>query len=87
MAMNLILNLSANQEAALAVKAAAEGVSVEQYAREIIDRSLTIESNDSLFAAIRDLWKDMPEDVRALLPQDGASEHDHYIYGTPKKNQ
>ncbi len=85
--MNLILNLSANQEAALAVKAAAEGVSVEQYAREIIDRSLTIESNDSLFAAIRDLWKDMPEDVRALLPQDGASEHDHYIYGTPKKNQ
>jgi Arc/MetJ-type ribon-helix-helix transcriptional regulator len=26
----------------------------------------------------------LPESVLAALPSDGASEHDHYIYGTPK---
>lgn len=26
----------------------------------------------------------LPEKVLAALPPDGASEHDHYIYGTPK---
>lgn len=26
----------------------------------------------------------LPERVLAALPTDGASEHDHYIYGTPK---
>ncbi len=26
----------------------------------------------------------LPEKVLAALPSDGASEHDHYIYGTPK---
>ena len=27
----------------------------------------------------------LPEDVVAKLPTDGASQHDHYIYGTPKR--
>ncbi|MGC1307985.1 MAG: hypothetical protein WA885_12205 [Phormidesmis sp.] len=26
----------------------------------------------------------LPEDVLAQLPRDGAEQHDHYIYGTPK---
>jgi len=29
--------------------------------------------------------KALPEDVLAKLPSDGASQHDHYIYGTPKR--
>lgn len=28
----------------------------------------------------------LPEQVFAELPVDGASEHDHYIHGTPRKN-
>jgi hypothetical protein len=31
-----------------------------------------------------DLLKDVPEDELARLPVDGAEQHDHYIYGTPK---
>lgn len=27
----------------------------------------------------------LPEEVVARLPSDGASQHDHYIYGTPKR--
>jgi predicted DNA-binding antitoxin AbrB/MazE fold protein len=29
--------------------------------------------------------RSLPDDVRARLPRDGASQHDHYIYGTPKR--
>jgi predicted DNA-binding antitoxin AbrB/MazE fold protein len=27
----------------------------------------------------------LPKEVIAKLPADGASQHDHYIYGTPKR--
>jgi hypothetical protein len=31
-----------------------------------------------------ELVQDMPQEVLATLPIDGAEQHDHYIYGTPK---
>lgn len=31
--------------------------------------------------------KDVPPVDFAKLPKDGASEHDHYLYGHPKRNQ
>ncbi len=36
---------------------------------------------------IREIWADMPDEVRAKLPADGASQHDHYIYGIPKRDE
>lgn len=36
---------------------------------------------------ILDNMRDMPPDVLASLPRDGAGEHDHYLYGHPKRNQ
>src|SRR5215510_13563280 len=32
-----------------------------------------------------DLLHDVPDDDFAQLPVDGAEQHDHYIYGTPKR--
>jgi hypothetical protein len=29
------------------------------------------------------LMRDVPEDVLQALPSDGASQHDHYLYGAP----
>ena len=34
---------------------------------------------------IAETMRDMPPEVLAALPKDGASEHDHYIYGLPKR--
>ena len=34
---------------------------------------------------IAENMRDMPPEVLAALPTDGASEHDHYIYGLPKR--
>ena len=32
-----------------------------------------------------ELFGDLPEDELARLPVDGAAQHDHYIYGLPKR--
>ena len=32
-----------------------------------------------------ELMKDVPDEELDKLPTDGAAEHDHYIYGTPKR--
>jgi hypothetical protein len=29
--------------------------------------------------------KDVPPEISATMPKDGASQHDHYIYGWPKR--
>ena len=30
--------------------------------------------------------KDVPPEIMATMPTDGASRHDHYIYGWPKRD-
>jgi hypothetical protein len=38
------------------------------------------------FGQIADeLFGDLPEEELARLPVDGAAQHDHYIYGLPKR--
>jgi putative addiction module CopG family antidote len=34
---------------------------------------------------IDELMSDLPDEVLDRLPVDGAVQHDHYIYGTPKR--
>jgi Arc/MetJ-type ribon-helix-helix transcriptional regulator len=34
---------------------------------------------------IDELMSDVPDDVLDRLPIDGAAQHDHYIYGLPKR--
>ena len=38
-----------------------------------------------LWEVAADLLKDVPQEVLDRLPTDGAAQHDHYIYGTPKR--
>jgi hypothetical protein len=38
-----------------------------------------------LWEIAADLLKDVPQEVLDRLPTDGAAQHDHYIYGTPKR--
>ena len=34
---------------------------------------------------ILELTRDLPPEAFARMPTDGASQHDHYIYGSPKR--
>jgi len=84
--MTLTIHVPEEQEATLQAKAQAEGVSVEQFAGKLIRQALgSAEVKQPLAARIREIWADMPDEVRAKLPEDGASQHDHYIYGVPKR--
>ena len=40
----------------------------------------------SLLALFDDITADMTPDEIAQLPKDGAEQHDHYIYGIPKRS-
>jgi hypothetical protein len=40
-----------------------------------------------LWERIVALGESLPADVRARLPRDLAAEHDHYIYGVPKRGE
>jgi hypothetical protein len=39
----------------------------------------------SLGEKLLELAREIPDEEWAKLPRDGAANHDHYIYGTPKQ--
>lgn len=90
--MTLKIDLPDEQTAALAAKARAHGLSAEQYARQILEHDLesAVESPGAqpLRTAadiILSCMSDVPAEIMAAMPKDGASQHDHYIYGWPKR--
>ena len=44
-------------------------------------------NNKPIWEIAQDLMEDLTEEEKSQLPQDGAVQHDHYIYGTLKINQ
>ena len=84
--MTLTIEIPDERQAVLDAMARAQGVSAEQYAGQLLEQALASPStNKPLSSRIREIWADMPDEVRAQLPSDGASQHDHYIYGVPKR--
>jgi plasmid stability protein len=86
--MTLTIHLPDEQQAALAAKARALGISAEEYARQVLvqDIDAGTRSHRRISEIIRDNMSKVPPEIMAQMPKDGASEHDHYIYGWPKRN-
>jgi hypothetical protein len=91
--VTLILELPDKKEAALKAKAESQGVSPEEYAKKVLYRDLDEAANAAETAprrhiseVIRERINKLPPEVWKDFPTDGASEHDHYIYGLPKRN-
>jgi plasmid stability protein len=86
--MTLTIHLPDEQQAALAAKARALGVSAEEYARQVLAQDLKAEAHTHrhISEIIRDNMSKVPPEIMAQIPKDGASEHDHYIYGLPKRS-
>ena len=93
--MSLIIDdLPEEAEQALKQKAQAAGMPVERYACQVLQRDLEQDAADApasdrpLQTAAEIILKRMrnvPHEVMAQMPKDGATQHDHYIYGWPKK--
>ena len=86
----MTLTLTDEQATALQAKAAAEGLSLEAWIEKLaeplapnppIERPLHTAAQ-----IILDSMKDVPPEIMATMPTDGASQHDHYIYGWPKRD-
>ena len=86
--MTLTIHLRDEQQAALAAKAQARGVSAEEYARQVLAAELEadVRPRRHISEIIIENMSKVPPEIMARMPKDGASEHDHYIYGWPKKN-
>ncbi|MFL6214646.1 MAG: hypothetical protein ACJ74J_12230 [Blastocatellia bacterium] len=44
------------------------------------------QADEPVWQMVLQIMRNVPEEEIDRLPPDGAEEHDHYIYGTPKKN-
>ena len=86
--MTLTIELAEEQTLALKARAEADGISAEEYARQVLEHALehTSSSRRHISEIILDHMRELPPEILATLPQDGASEHDHYIYRLPKRN-
>jgi hypothetical protein len=92
--MTLTIDLADEEVRLLAARARAQGLSTEQYARLVLEHDLAAGAGCEVHTArqpisqtIREIWSDMPAEIQAKLPRDGASEIDHYVYGLPKREQ
>jgi hypothetical protein len=83
--MTLTIELSDSSRAALKARAEALGVSAEQYVQQVLDRDLGDTGQQPVSAMFQEIWSGMPDEVRAKLPRDGATQIDHYVYGVPKR--
>ncbi len=88
MPMTLTIELPDDRRAVLAAKALAQGVSAEQYALQVLEHDLEAAAprRRHISEVIRENMRNVPPEILAAMPKDGASEHDHYIYGLPKRN-
>jgi hypothetical protein len=90
--MIVTLDVSNEQLAALKAEAAAHGLTVESWLKEIVEQHLQATPTTSrtdqcpIWEVITERMKTVPPEVFERLPEDGASEHDHYLYGLPKSN-
>ena len=85
--MTLTIDLPDEQAAAFQAKAAAAGLSLEDWFKKLADEKSPVISGTLQSAAdiVLDEMRQVPAELISDSPTDGASEHDHYLYGWPKK--
>ena len=89
-----VIELPDDQAAALAVKASAQGLSLEEWFKKLAmdeplksSRPTPCVDNRPIWEIVTEQVKDIPDEVFDKLPKDGASQVDHYIYGLPKRDE
>ena len=81
-----VIELPDEQAAARKAKAAAEGLSLEAWLQKLAEQERPAgRSRRHIADVILENMQDVPPEIMARMPKDGASQHDHYIYGWPEK--
>jgi hypothetical protein len=84
-----VIELADEDAAALRAKATAAGLSLEAWLKQLAgtveEPQPPVRPRRHIAEIIAENMKDVPPEVMAKMPEDGASQHDHYIYGWPKR--
>ncbi len=83
-----MIELPDEQAAALKAKAAAAGLTLEAWLQQLAGGKPEPRGGRPLQTAadiVLARMRNVPPEIMATMPKDGASQHDHYIYGWPKK--
>jgi hypothetical protein len=81
-----VIELPDEQAAVLKAKAAAEGLSLEAWLQKLAEQErAATRPHRHIADVILENMQNVPPEIMARMPEDGASQHDHYIYGWPKK--
>lgn len=78
-----VIELSDEQAAALKAKAAAEGLTLEAWIEKLASPEMPLQSAADI---VLKHMRRVPPESRGTMPEDGASQHDHYLYETPKRD-
>ena len=80
------IELPDEHAAALKARAAAAGLTLEAWLKQLAGAESSAEHPmQTAPNIILDRMRNVPPEIMATMPQDGASQHDHYIYGWPKR--
>ena len=82
------IDLPDEQGAALKAKAEAAGLTLEAWLIRLAGSEVETPAQHPLRTAaeiVLECMRQVPPELMATLPKDGAAEHDHYIYGWPKR--
>ena len=93
--MHLTVNIP--DEEIPALRAKASGVPLEAFVEQVVLERIHSEGNQTSDPPANPLgtaaeivlrrMRKVPPEIMATLPKDGASQHDHYIYGLPKREE
>jgi len=83
-----MIEIPDEQAAALKARAAEQGLTLEAWleklARDPSPGRLAAAPRRHISEVIRERMRKVPSEIMGSMPEDGASQHDHYIYGVPK---
>ncbi len=83
-----ILEIPDEEAAALRAKASAAGLTLEAWLKQLAggeEKPQPSRPLPEIAKFIVESMSDIPPEIMATMPTDGASQHDHYIYGWPKR--
>jgi len=93
--MTLTIELPPDKEGVFRAQAEALGLSIEQWLLRLAEQTTPAAAPPEaqkrdrrpIWEVIADNMKSVPPEDLALLPRDGASQIDHYVYGLPKRGE
>jgi hypothetical protein len=84
--MNLTIEVPDEDVPALEAKAAAEGLTLEAWFKKLArQESRGGRPLETAAEIVLGHLRRVPSEIMSAMPKDGASQHDHYIYGWPKR--